>query len=220
MTAAYDVGNPSVNGYYEKGAYYGGDGHPGDGYPGDGYPDDKRYTAQSAELPIMLMPPQPLQLPIQKPPPQLMQLPIQKSEPQPAHEDSKLKSSISSWLSRHHTHMLNPHTARASVASSAQDTHATEMRNISGWRDEPAQNTAPQMPLPPVPPQQQKNPVFRGQGVDFPRAQYPNDPAPAYQPVNPENLRLPPPPGVLVSATGTTEASGTWNTWGVMQHPK
>ncbi|KAI1869676.1 uncharacterized protein JN550_005657 [Neoarthrinium moseri] len=143
--------------------------------------------------------------------------------------------SISKWLNRQSRQMLNPMSARASVVSSAAGLRPLDLRSMSGWGDddmsELGRNAVP-------PPLQPRNGPYQGNGASMP----PMPPMPTYlprqaeadipdsylreqnaaRPPSPGELKLPPPPGRPSSMAAPTEitsrSSGTWNTWGVMQH--
>lgn len=152
------------------------------------------------------------------------EIPIMLPEPEPVAPRFKRTKRISRWLGRHESQMLNPNLARASFVSNATGLQSLDLRSMSGWGSEDGYSeysryTEPPTTLQPAPRREdaeRRQPQI--QGVDI-RVR---DSTPITQFPSPEELKLPPPPVRPPSVAARTEvtgrSSGTWNTWGVMQH--
>lgn len=169
------------------------------------------------------------------------EMPVMVPEPEPvARPGFKRTKRISKWLGRQDREMLNPMSARASFVSNATGLRTLDLRSMSGWGgsddgySEYTRSTEPPSRLRP-PPRQKPQPepaypeplrVARDEPEDVPDVQglgvQVRDSTPIEQFPSPEALNLPPPPGRPPSVAAPTEvtgrSSGTWNTWGVMQH--
>ncbi|KAK9772066.1 hypothetical protein AB5N19_11688 [Seiridium cardinale] len=165
------------------------------------------------------------------------EIPIMPAEPEAvAKPGFKRTKRISRWLGRQDSDMLNPMSARASFVSNATGLRTLDLRSMSGWGSDDGMSDYGRYTIPvprrkPEPRQEEKQEVEMPEPLQVPRDEEPivqalnvrvQDSTPVAEFPSPEELNLPPPPGAPPSVAGRTEntgrSSGTWNTWGVMQH--
>ncbi|KAH8657830.1 hypothetical protein BX600DRAFT_514379 [Xylariales sp. PMI_506] len=119
--------------------------------------------------------------------------PVEYSAEEPAAPEagrSRLSTMVSTWMQRHTSQMIDPMSARASRISGAT--------GVTGWS-----------PIAPG-----------GAALDSSDSiAWPSEGAKSANVSARPELRLPPPPAPTVAPTEVTNrTSGTWNTWGVIQH--
>ncbi|ETS73568.1 hypothetical protein PFICI_14514 [Pestalotiopsis fici W106-1] len=196
---------------------------------GNGYIREKfgsggssKAEVEEDELPIMAQPP--------------------KAAAVPGKPQFKRTKRISRWLGRHDEDddMMNPNSARASLASNATGLRTIDLRSMSGWGGSEygeyfSRDSMPPLPMGAIPPREdpevEKRKPLSSEMDDEREEQSQNvqgqdvrvrDSTPVTKFPSAEELKLPPPPGRPMSVAARTEvtgrSSGTWNTWGVMQH--
>lgn len=182
----------------------------------------------------------------------------QQQQQQQAKPQFKRTKRISRWLGRQNGEdddMMNPHSARASLASNATGLRTIDLRSMSGWGGSEygeyyGRDSVPPLPRGAIPPREdpeaERRAPLSGEELDREEAEAARrereearyeeemmmqqgqdvrvrDSTPVAKFASPEQLKLPPPPVMRpTSAAARTEvtgrSSGTWNTWGVMQH--
>ncbi|KAF3024896.1 hypothetical protein E8E14_012573 [Neopestalotiopsis sp. 37M] len=175
------------------------------------------------------------------------ELPVMANPPKTVAAKPQFKRTkrISRWLGRQDNddeEMMNPHSARASLASNATGLRTIDLRSMSGWGGSEygeyfSRDSMPPLPMAAIPPKEDPEVEKRkplSSEVDMARREEEEsqnvqgqdvrvrDSTPVTKFASPEELKLPPPPGRPTSVAARTEvtgrSSGTWNTWGVMQH--
>lgn len=187
----------------------------------------------------------------------------QEKQQQQAKPEFKRTKRISRWLGRQNQgggddgdggDMMNPYSARASLASNATGLRTIDLRSMSGWGGSEygeyySRDSVPPLPRGAIPPREdpetERRAPLSGEELDreereaeLARAREQarfeeemmqgqdvrvRDSTPVAKFASPEQLKLPPPPvlrptSVAARTEVTGRSSGTWNTWGVMQH--
>ncbi|KAH6658095.1 hypothetical protein BKA67DRAFT_206207 [Truncatella angustata] len=204
IQGAYSVENGARNSYLDQ--------MPANS---SGYLEEKRRSLEDDEVPILPAEPE-----------------------QVAQPGFKRTKRISRWLGRQDSEMMNPMMARASLVSNATGLRTLDLRSMSGWGSDDGYSeytrfTLPPTQLQPAPRRVDETPedVVLPEPLDIKKAEQPDaqgvdvrirDSTPIAQFPSPEELKLPPaigrPPSVTARTEVTGRSSGSWNTWGVMQH--
>ncbi|KAI0127379.1 hypothetical protein BJ170DRAFT_683226 [Xylariales sp. AK1849] len=124
------------------------------------------------------------------PRPEEDELPILRPEAT-AKPRSRLSRSVSTWLKRQSTQMMNPMEARASIVTVAPDLRPLDLRSMSGWGSDDGMTEPGRIALPPLPPPP-PNTVAQSDRDD--RASEPSPTPENSKPSLSETDQAPPPP--------------------------